>query len=113
MVMCQEGLINGYERTSSVEKIKWESVPKVARRNAIKTPLKPLLRISTYHKSPGITFHMIEQSGIAASERDQTTTKPRGSAKLNESTKGRKSQCQDVNIRVVIFRIDLLYLQNI
>ena len=36
--MSQECLMCGYQRRSSMENFKWESVPKVAKTNAIKTP---------------------------------------------------------------------------
>ena len=66
-----------------MENFSWESDPKVAGRNATKTPLKPPLRISTYRQSPRNRL----QSGVASSEGEKTTTESKESAKLNESAK--------------------------
>ena len=88
--------MSGYQRKYSMENFRWESTLKLARRNAIKTCLKPPLRISTYRQSPGKILYMTEQSGSALSEREQTKGadkyKPRESAKLNESTKRAKPE---------------------
>ena len=54
-------------RKFSMENCKKESAHKVAKRNATKTPLKPRLRISIFHLSPGNRLPRIEQSGVASS----------------------------------------------
>ena len=54
----------------SMEKCRKESAHKVAERNAIKTPLKPRLRISIFQPSPGNRLHRIEQSRVASSTKE-------------------------------------------
>ena len=44
---------------------------KVARRNATKTPSKPLLRISTDQLGPGNRLHRSDQSGEVSSTKEQ------------------------------------------
>ena len=67
-------------------------------KNCWKRPVKPgqttttTWRISIYHQSSGNRVHRIGQSGVASSEREQMTTKQRGSARLNESAKSAKPE---------------------
>ena len=65
--MTQECFMSGYQRKSFTENFRWESAPKSAGINAIKTPLKLPLRISIHHQNPGNRLHMIEQSCAASS----------------------------------------------
>ena len=89
------------QKKGKMENFRYANDPKVARRNGIKTHLKPTIMISTYMYNQRFrkALHRIEQT----SERRQTTTKQGHSAKLN------KSKIQDIIPRAVIFKIDLLY----
>ena len=74
-----------------MENFKEESVLKVVRKKAMKTPLKPPSMNSTYHQSPGKeALRITEQSAVALSEREQTSMTPRESARLNESARSTK-----------------------
>ena len=62
-------------RKSSMENYKSESALKVARRNATKTPSKPLRRISTYQLGLGNRLHRGNQSGEVSSTKEQLSMK--------------------------------------
>ena len=79
--MSQECLMSGCQRKFSMENYKKESAHKVAKRNAIKTSLKPRLRISIYQLSLGNRLR-IEQSGVASSTKVPPYLKQRESLKL-------------------------------
>ena len=97
-------------KRSSTENFSLGNAPKVARRNAMKTSKSLLDGFQhTTHRSPGNRLHRIERSGIASSEREQMAMKQREAAKWDESA---QSQSQGITISVVIFRIDMLYLQQ-
>ena len=68
--MSQECLMSGCLRKFSMENCKKESAHKAAKRNAIKTPLKPRLRISIFQLSPGNRLLRIEQSSVPSSNKD-------------------------------------------
>ena len=69
---------------SSMENYKRESALKVARRNATKTPLKPLRMISTYQWGLGNRLHRSDQSGEVSSTKEQLSIKKREYVKLRE-----------------------------
>ena len=68
---------------------------KVTRRNASKTPLKPLLRISILQLSLGNRLLRIEQSGVASSTKVPLNVKQRKSVKLKRSVKKGKQEPRD------------------
>ena len=95
--MLQECLMSDCQRKVSMESFKKESALKVAKRNAIKTPLKPHLRISIFQLNPvlnpGNRSPRIEQNGVASSTKEQSNLKQSESMKLKESAKNvKKSQ---------------------
>ena len=49
--MLSEGMMNVYQRKSSMENDKLENAPMVVRRSDTRTPSKPPLKISTYQQS--------------------------------------------------------------
>ena len=53
--------------------------------------LKPPLKISTYHQSPGNRLHRIKQSGVASPKREQICE----SANPKESTESAKPEPKD------------------
>ena len=75
---------------SSMENYRRESALKVARRNATKTPSKPLWRISKYQWGPGNRLHRSDQSGEVSSTKGQLFMKRRESVKLKESEESAK-----------------------
>ena len=93
--MSQECLMSGCQRKFSMENCKKESAHKVAKRNATKTPLKPLLRISIFQLSPGNRLLRIEQSGVASSTKVPPNLKQRESVKLKGSVKKGKQEPRD------------------
>ena len=72
-----------------------ETVAKVAKRNAKKTPLKPRLRISIFQLSPGNRLLRIEQSGVASSTKMPPNSKQRESVQLKGSVKKGKQEPRD------------------
>ena len=90
----QECLMSGCQRKFSMENCKKESAHKVAKKNATKTPLKPLLRISipVFQLSPGNRLLRIEQSGVASSTKVPPNLKKRESVKLKGSAKKGKQE---------------------
>ena len=78
-----------------MENCKKESAHKVAKRNTTKTPLKPRLRISKFHLSPGNRLPRIEQSGVASSTKVPPNLKQRESVKLKGSVKKGKQEIRD------------------
>ena len=93
--MSQECLMNGCQRKLSMENCKKESAYKVTKRNATKTPLKPRLRISIFHLTPGNRLLRIEQSGVALSTKAPPKLKQRVFVKLKESVKKGKQEPRD------------------
>ena len=87
--------MSGCQRKFSMESCKKESAHKVAKRNAIKTPLKPRLRISIFQLSPGNRLLRIEQSGVASSTKVPRNLKQRESVKLKGSVKKGKQEPRD------------------
>ena len=65
---------------------------KGGQRNAIKTPLKPRLRVSIFQLSPGDRLHRIEQSGVASTTKEPHNLNQRESVKLKENVKNRKQE---------------------
>ena len=59
------------KKVISMENYKRESALKVARRNATKTPAKPLSGISTYQLGLGNRLHRSDQSGEVSSTKEQ------------------------------------------
>ena len=68
--MLQECLMSDCKRKFYMENYRIESAHKGAKRNATKTPLKHLLRISTFQLSPANMLHRIEQSSVASSTKE-------------------------------------------
>ena len=64
--MSQECLMSACQRKFSMKNCKKESVHKVAKRSASKTPLKPRLKISIFQQSPGTRLLRTEQSEVAS-----------------------------------------------
>ena len=82
----KEWLMTGYQRRSSMENLTGKALPRWPEdRN--KATFKASLKDLIYRQSPWNRLHMIEQSGLSSSEKEQTATKPRESAKLNENAK--------------------------
>ena len=116
--MSQECLWSGCQRKFSMENCKKESAPKVAKRNASKTPLKPRLRISIFQLSPGNRLLRIEQSGVASSTKVPPNLKQRESVKLKGSVKKGKQEPRDhhqtrhnPNSLALVFATDSLELK--
>ena len=84
--------MSDFQRKSSMENYKRESALKVARRNATKTPTKPLWRISTYQFSLGNRLHRGDQSGEVSSTKEQLSLqkKIKESVELQESAENAK-----------------------
>ena len=80
------------QRKFSMKSCRTESVHKVAKTNATKTPLKPRLRISIFQLSPGNRLHRTEQSGGASSTKESHKLNERQSVKLKESVKKGKPE---------------------
>ena len=99
--MSQECLMSGCQRKFFVENCKKESVHKVAKRNATKTPskprlrLQPRLRISIFQLSPWNRLLRIEQSGVASLTKVPPNLKQREYAKLKGSVKKGKQEPRD------------------
>ena len=87
--------MSGCQRKFSMVNCKKESVHKVAKRNATKTPLKPRLRISMFQLSPGNRLIRIEQSGVASSTKVPPDLKQRESVKLKGSVNKGKQEPRD------------------
>ena len=82
--------MSDFQRKSSMVNYKRESALKVARRNATKTPTKPLLRTFTYKLGLCNRLHRSDQSGEVSSTKDQLSMKIRESVKLTESAENAK-----------------------
>ena len=89
--MSQECLMSGCQRKFSMENCKKESAHKVAKRNAIKTPLKPRLRISIFQLIPRNRLLRIEQSGVASSTKVPPNLKKR-EKRICEAERKRKER---------------------
>ena len=63
--------------------------------------------ILTHHQSPGNILHMIEEIGVASSEREQMILRSWKKAQRVQS------QSQGIIILAVILRLDMFYLQQI
>ena len=79
----------------SMENCKKESADKVAKRNATKTPFKPLLWTSIFQLTPGNRLLRVEQSGIASTTKVSPNLKQRESVKLKGSVKKGKQEPRD------------------
>ena len=93
--MLQKCLMSGCQRKFSMEHCRKECAHNVAKRNATKTPLKPLLRISIFQLSPGNRLLRIEQSGVASLTKELPNLKQRESVKLKGSVKKGKQKPRD------------------
>ena len=78
-----------------MENCKKESAYKVAERNATKTPLEPLLRISIFQLTPGNWLLRVKQSGVASTTKAPPNMKQRESVKLKGSVKKEKQEPRD------------------
>ena len=90
--MLQECLMSGCQRMFSMENCRKEGAQTVAKRNAIKTPFKPRLRVSIFQLSPGDRLHRIEQSGVASTTKEPHNLNQRESVKLKENVENRKQE---------------------
>ena len=105
--MLQECLMSGCQRKFSMENFRKESALKVAKRNATKTLLKPHLRISIFHLSPGNRLHRIEESAVALSTNELHSLKQR---EYVQQTENGKQEPRDI-LRLSTVRVYMLYLQ--
>ena len=79
----------------SMKNFREESAHKLVKRNATKTSLKPRLRTSVFHLSPGNRLHRVEQSDIASSTKEPHNLKQRESVKLKGSAEYGKQEPRD------------------